>query len=76
MTSSEKIIELLSQRPMTAREICDVMVSQGFVWLAAGGPRNSVEITRDRVHNKLVAMLLKGQVTRKRTAGVWRWRLP
>ena len=75
MTSSEKIIELLSKRPMTAREIADVMVSQGFVWLAVGGPHNSLEITRDRVQNKLTKMLVSGQVSRSKVAGVWRWRL-
>ncbi len=71
MTSSEKIIEMLSQRPMSAREITDVMVSQGHRW----SPKYP-DPTYERVHNKLVGMLLNGQVTRKRAGGVWRWRLP
>lgn len=71
MKPSAKILEQLAVRPMSARRLTDTMVSGGYAW-----PGADQEVTIKRVQSRLTAMLLKGQVTRRKVDGVWVWLLP
>lgn len=72
MTAGEAILELLQQHTkLTTRQITDILCSRGHRW----SPRYP-EPTVDRVHNRLIAMLLRGEVKRKKSIGVWVWSLP
>lgn len=74
MTPSAKILELLLQSDkMTTRQITDRLGAQRYAWPSRTGQH---DVTFDRVHNKLIGMLLKGQVKRKKSMGVWIWSLP
>lgn len=74
MTPSAKILGLLLESDkMTTRQIANRLGSQGYEWPSKTGRH---EVTFDRVHNKLIGMLLKGQVKRKKSMGVWIWSLP
>lgn len=71
MTAPEKILELLSEHnKMTARQITDLLVRENYRW-----PGANPDVNIDRVHEKLVALLLRGSVKRKKFAGVWVWSL-
>jgi hypothetical protein len=60
---NEAILELLRDHErLTTRRITDLLVARGY----AGA-------TTDRTHHRLVAMLLRGQVRRKKFQGVWVW---
>lgn len=70
--ANEAILELLQENTkLTTRQITDLLTARGHRW----SPQNPVP-TSDRVHNRLIAMLLRGQVKRKKSAGVWVWSLP
>lgn len=72
MTAGEAILGLLQEyTKMTTRQITDQLTAREHRW----SPKYP-EPTFDRVHNKLIGMLLKGQVKRKRSLGVWVWSLP
>lgn len=72
MTPTEKLLGLLDGgQKKTTRQLTDQLTAQGYAW-----PGSRPEVTFDRVHHKLIAMLLKGQVKRQKSMGAWIWRAP
>lgn len=69
---AERLLQILANgQKRTTRQITDALVAEGFVWRSRSG--RPLDVTFDRVHDRLVSMLLKGQVRRKKSMGVWIW---